>query len=153
MKQLLSCTCSARWYDLAPLLLRLGAGAIFTVHGYVKYQGGVEQLSGFLGSLGFPLPDLFAIILIAVELVGGIFLLVGLFTHWVAKLQVIVAFLALVLVHLNNGFGVANGGYEFVLLLLIVMIAIVILGPGKYSVDAHMLGKKGGSMPLSEHEK
>jgi len=102
---------------------------------------GVPGVSGFLSSLGFPVPDVFAVILIAVEFLGGSALIIGLFTHWAAKLTSIVALVALLLVHVNKGFLVQGGGYEFILLLLAATISIIITGPGKYSLD-HLLFNK-----------
>jgi len=44
-------------------------------------------------------------------------------------------------VHLKAGFSVSNGGYEYILLLGIVMFAIAIRGGGPYSVD-RLIGKE-----------
>jgi putative oxidoreductase len=135
MKKLLNCTCSKKLQDLAPLLLRVVVGAIFLVHGWQKYQGGLPGVEAFLGGLGFPAASLFAVILVAAEIVGGIMLILGAFTHWVAKILAFIALVALVLVHLPNGFTGA-GGYEFILLILVSCISLVITGPGKWSFDA-----------------
>ena len=121
--------------DLAPLLLRVVTGAIFLVHGWQKYQGGLPGVEMFLGELGFPAAAFFAFVLVAAEIGGGILLILGAFTHWVAKILAVVAAVALVLVHLPNGFTGA-GGYEFILLILVSCISLVITGPGKWSVDA-----------------
>jgi putative oxidoreductase len=49
--------------------------------------------------------------------------------------------IALLAVHLQNGFAVGKGGFEYVLLLGIVLFAIAIRGGGPYSVD-HTIGKE-----------
>ncbi|MBI4120850.1 MAG: DoxX family protein [Parcubacteria group bacterium] len=127
---------------MAPLVLRIATGLVFFTHGYMKLTTqGVPGVSGFLGSLGFPAPDAFAMILIAVELLGGAALIFGLFTHWAAKLTGIVALVALLVVHIDKGFFVQAGGYEFVLLLLAATISIMITGAGKYSLDYHLFKK------------
>ncbi|MBU0750310.1 DoxX family protein [Patescibacteria group bacterium] len=135
MKKLLNCSCSAKWGDAAPLVLRVVTGLIFTLHGWQKLQGGVEGVTGMLVQIGFPMATVFALILIAVELIGGIALILGAFTHWSAKLLVVVAFVALVTVHLQNGFFAQNGGYEYILLILAATISLAITGAGKWSVD------------------
>lgn len=130
--------CTEKWGAAAPLILRVVVGAIFAMHGWQKLQGGVAGVSGFLGSLGFPMADAFAVILIAAELIGGILLILGLFTHWTAKVLAVVAVVALVTVHLGKGFFVNEGGYEFILLILAATVSILITGAGKYSLDAKM---------------
>lgn len=135
------CACGAKWQDVAPLILRVVLGAIFLVHGYQKLQQGVPAVSGFVASIGFPFPGLFAVLLIAAEVLGGIFLILGVFTHWSAKILTFVAIVALVTVHLKNGF-TGPGGYEFILLILVATLSVMITGAGKYSLDAKMK-KKG----------
>lgn len=135
MKNLLLCDCSGKWGALAPFLLRVVTGAIFAVHGWMKFQGGIPGTAGFLSSLGFPAPEVFAVILIAAELGGGILLILGAFTHWVSKVLAFVALVALVTVHLKNGFLVGNGGYEFILLILVACVSLMITGAGAWSVD------------------
>ncbi|HYE23433.1 MAG TPA: DoxX family protein [Candidatus Paceibacterota bacterium] len=140
MKQILNCACSKKFADLAPLLLRVVVGAIFLVHGWEKFVGGVPGIEAFLAGMNFPVPGLLAVLLIAAEIGGGILLILGAFTHWVAKVLAFVALVALVAVHLPNGF-TGPGGYEFILLILVSCISIVITGPGKISVDARMKRK------------
>lgn len=135
MQNILTCSCSSKWGDAAPLLLRLATGLVFALHGWQKLEMGVPGVTGFLESLGFPIAGVFAVILIAVELLGGIALILGVFTHWAAKLTGIVALVALVTVHLPNGFFIANGGYEFILLLLAACISLMVTGPGRWSLD------------------
>lgn len=123
--------------DLAPFLLRVVVGIIFIMHGWQKFTGGVEGVTGFLGGLGFPMPGIFAVLLIAAELGGGILLVLGAFTHWTAKILAIVSLIALVTVHLQNGFFMPTG-YEFILLILVSCIAIMLTGPGRWALDKQL---------------
>lgn len=118
----------------APLILRVVTGLIFAMHGWQKLQGGVEATAGFLGTLGFPAASLFAVVLIAVELLGGIALVLGAYTHLAAKLTAIVAIVGLITVHLGKGFFVSQGGYEYILLLLAASLSLMITGPGKWAL-------------------
>lgn len=138
MRNILNCVCGDKWRDAAPLVLRVVTGAIFAVHGWDKLQSGVPAVAGFLGTLGFPAPELFAVLLIAAELGGGIMLILGLYTHWVAKILTVVAAIALVTVHLKNGFSLSAGGYEYILLILAASFSLMITGPGKWSLDKKM---------------
>lgn len=130
-----------KYKDYAPFVLRVVTGAVFAMHGYQKFTGGVDKTAGFLDSLGFPAATVFAVILIAAELLGGIALILGLFTRPVAKILAIVAVVALFTVHVSKGFFIAKGGYEFILLILAATVSILITGPGKFALD-NKLGKK-----------
>ena len=137
MKNLMNCVCAEKWGAFAPLVLRVVVGAIFAMHGYQKLtMMGVPGVSGFLTMLGFPMPDVFAVLLIAAELGGGILLILGLFTHWTAKVLAFVSIVALVTVHLSKGFFLP--GYEFILLILAASVSVMITGAGKYSLDHKM---------------
>ena len=139
MQNILKCTCGDKWIGVGPLLVRVTVGLIFAMHGWQKLEGGVPGVAGFLGSLGFPSPEVFAVVLIAVELIGGILLIAGAFTHWVAKILALVAVIALFTVHAGNGFFMATGGYEFILLILAATLSLVFTGPGKWAVDSKLL--------------
>ena len=71
-------------------------------------------------------------------MLGGIFLILGAYTHWTAKILAFVALVALVTVHLKNGF-MGPGGYEFILLILAASVSLMITGAGKYSLDRKVL--------------
>ncbi len=143
---MLNCNCGSGWSEYAHLFLRVVLGLVFFMHGWQKvFETGIPGVTGFLGSLGFPAPTLFAYILAYGELVFGAMMIIGLLTHWAAKYHIIVALVALLAVHAGNGFFVSTGGYEFILLILAVSIAIFAMGPGKYSVDAKW-GKGQGAM-------
>lgn len=135
MKNLLKCACGERMQDVAPFALRLVLGAIFIAHGYQKWVGGVDYTAGFLDSLGFPMPAVFAVLLIVAELGGGILLLFGAFTHWNAKILAFVSAVALLTVHAGKGFFVSQQGFEFILLILAGCISLMITGAGRWSVD------------------
>ncbi|MEK7511063.1 MAG: DoxX family protein [Patescibacteria group bacterium] len=138
MRNILQCNCGPKFAPVASLLLRVVVGVIFLVHGWQKLQGGIPGTAGFLGTLGFPAPEFFAVLLIAAEVIGGALLIIGLLTHWAAKILAIVSIVALVTVHLGKGFFVSGGGYEFILLLLVASLSVMAMGGGKWSVDAHL---------------
>jgi len=135
MKKLIYCKCSDKFRAYAPLILRLAVGAIFIVHGYQKLTG-LEGFTGFVASLGIPAAGLVAILVAILEFFGGIALVVGLLTHWVAKLLAIEMVFVIFLVHFKNGFLNSNMGYEFPLLLLAASLALMITGAGQWSLDA-----------------
>jgi len=130
-----------RYSEWAPTFLRLAIGIIFMAHGRMKLFGGLDRVENMLASMGFPLPGVFAIILAGTEFFGGIFLLLGLFTRYAAALIVIVMAVAILKVHLPHGL-TGQGGYEFPLSLLVGAMALMLLGPGKASVEKTLLKRE-----------
>jgi len=121
------------------LVLRVIVGLVFAVHGAQKLLlFGINGTAGFLGSLGIPLPEVAAIVVILVELVGGLALLIGLGTRYVAALLAVNMAVALLTVHLPNGFFVDGGGFEFVLVLLAATIFFALHGGGSLAVDRRL---------------
>jgi putative oxidoreductase len=139
MKHLISGNWAAKWEHQAIFVLRVSAGLIFLSHGWSKWQAGVDQTGGFLAALNFPAPELFAPLLIAIEVLGGIALIVGAYTRLAAKLTGIVALIAIFTVHLDKGFSSTAGGYEYVLLLAAACFMILVTGAGAWSVDKKFL--------------
>ena len=85
--------------------------------------------------------ELFAGAAIFLETVGALCIIVGLFTRFFAAALAIEMGIAFLAVHLSKGFAANQGGFEYVLLLGIVLLAIAIRGGGPYSLD-RMIGKE-----------
>src|SRR6267154_5908699 len=64
----------AAWYAI-PLRLIVGYG--FIEHGYAKLAHGPESFTNILHALGMPFPSFLAWATIAVELLGGLLILLG----------------------------------------------------------------------------
>lgn len=125
------------------LALRLAVGAVFAMHGWQKLTVmGVGGVAGFFGSLGIPFPEVAALVVTLVELVGGLALILGLGTRLAGALLAVDMLVALILVHLPNGFAVENGGYEFVLVLLAASLFFALSGPGRISLDARLFARR-----------
>ena len=74
----------------AALFMRLAVGGVFLKHGFDKFQRGVAGVAGFLHSLGLPLATILAVILIAIERVGAVCVLLGIFTRlWAMAMAVV----------------------------------------------------------------
>lgn len=123
-------------------ILRVVVGIVFIMHGIQKLGGGVAGTAGFLGSLGIPLPQVMAIVLIAVELLGGIALVLGLGTRYVSLLLAVTMLVAMVTVHLENGFYAQNGGVEFTLTLLAATVALALTGSGEAALDKVLVRRR-----------
>jgi putative oxidoreductase len=98
---------------------------------------GVHGVAGFLGMSGIPVPTISAAVLIAVELLGGIALILGIGTRWVAVLLAFDMVVAILAVHLKNGFFMPHG-YEYPLTLLAASISLALTGGGRASLDSSL---------------
>jgi len=139
----------SKYSDWSLVVLRIGVGGIFLIHGLGKllnigpYAVGIGGTAGFLGSLGFPAALFFAWVLTLVETLGGAFILAGFLTRYAAVGVGIDMIVAIILIHLPNGFAVTNGGYEFPLLLLLAAIALLLSGAGnKLSLEKKLFQKE-----------
>ena len=128
-----------------PTVLRILVGLIFLLHGLPKWQG-LDGFAGFLGSLGVPLTGLFAFLVALLETGGGLLLIIGLGTRWVAWLFVIEMIFTTLLVKVNIGFiapaDAPGVGAELDLLLLACAFALAVLGSGPLSVEQNLLRRE-----------
>jgi len=121
--------------DWGTFILRITIGIIFIMHGYQKFFvwgiGGVAQ--GF-GKMGLPFPEVNAYLAASAEFLGGILLLIGLFTRYAAipiAFTMVVAFLS---VHMKGGFFLPSG-FEYVFALFAASIALLFHGSGPLALD------------------
>ena len=108
--------CTRRVDFLAPLLLRLFLAPVMIAAGWQK-AGSFDSTVAWFGNddwgLGLPFPALLATLAIVTELVGGIFLLIGLATRYVAVPLMITMLVAVFSVHWPNGwFAVAPSNLD-----------------------------------------
>jgi putative oxidoreductase len=125
--------------DFGLLILRVCLGAMFALHGMQKLFGsfggpGISGFSKYLTSLGFAPATLWAYVAGCTELLGGLLLVLGLFTRGAAAWLCVFIIIAAVKVHLYNGFFLQNGGFEYPFIIASVCIALAIMGGGKYSL-------------------
>lgn len=115
----------------AALLLRLSLGIMFLAHVSIKvFVFTVPGFVGYFGSLG--LPAILAYGVIALELVGGIALILGIYASWVALPLALEMLGTIFLVHGANGWLFTNkgGGWEYPAFWVVGLIALYLLGDG-----------------------
>lgn len=123
------------------LILRLVAGLTLAAHGAQKLFGwfGGTGISGTLqmqGRLGLKPAPLWAGMVILGEFGGGLSVALGLLTPLGAAGMFAAMFMAIAKSHWKNGFWNGKRGIEFPLQLLVIGLAVGIIGPGSYSLDA-----------------
>jgi putative oxidoreductase len=136
--------------DVALLVLRGLAGFTMAWHGWQKIDGGIGGFKAFVQSLGLPFPGLLAPVVTALEFGGGLLLMVGLLTRlWGLLIGVEMMFTAFLVkaAKLDLGFiGSEGTGYELDLLILAACVTLILLGPGRFSLDAAV-----GVEPIERH--
>jgi putative oxidoreductase len=121
-------------YGLLPI--RIMAGIVFIAHGIPKFYD-IPGGYGFFQSINLP-PELFLPIAL-LEVIGGLAILFGILTRIASSLFIIEMIGAIVTAKLSRGF---IGGYEFELLLISICISLVIMGPGKISIENYILKRE-----------
>ncbi|GMT48623.1 MAG: oxidoreductase [bacterium] len=130
------------------LILRVALGVIFIVHGFPKLLGASDPLLiGYLTKVGIPGGDIAVRLAGGAEFLGGITLMIGFLARPTA---IVLAFTMAVAVfmHVELTGGISNAftlkafsSYSHGLEDGIVFIALIFMGPGKYSLDAKLFGK------------
>ena len=130
-----------------PAVLRLVVGAVFAAHGAQKLfglwgGGGVAGTAAFFAQLGLTPAYSLAVAVAIVEFGGGLLLVAGALTFFAALALALEMAVATWKVHLANGFfinwALAPGqghGYEFNLTLIGALMALMLTGPGAFSID------------------
>ena len=145
----------AQW---APIPLRLIVGYGFMEHGFAKAARGFDAFPAILQAMGLPAPHLLGWLTIAVEILGGLAVLLGALVPLASIPMAIVLLTAMFTVHLPYGFssiklqaitaaGAQFGppGYETDLLYLACLATLVLGGSGPLSIDRLLADRTGGA--------
>lgn len=127
-------TTPSRSVPYAALILRLILGVMFLAHGLTKLLVFTPAgTAGFFESIGFP--GFLAYPVIAFEVVGGLFLILGVFARWVAAIATVQLFVAAT-VHFGNGWSFTNpnGGWEYPVFLSLTALALALLDDGAFAL-------------------
>ncbi len=131
----------ASWRDIAFTAMRVIVGIILFMHGWAKLSAGAAGVAAFMAKSGLAPGLAFAYVAIFLETIGALCIIFGLFTRFFAAALAIQMLIGMFAVHWAHGFSAGKGGYEYILLIGIVMFAIAIRGGGPYSID-RMIGKE-----------
>ncbi|UOQ70709.1 DoxX family protein [Hymenobacter cellulosilyticus] len=125
-----------RTHDLGLLLLRIGIGVMFTIHGYPKLMGGPAmwtQVGGVMKMVGLDFaPAMWGLLAAVAEAVGGQLLALGLFFR-VACFLLLVTMIMATLMHVLSGDGFQ--AYSHALESAFLFLGLLFAGPGRFSLD------------------
>jgi putative oxidoreductase len=138
------------WRHFEPIayfIVRCATGAIFATHGAARFRiidiGGptIESTAKFNAAFGIEPSLLWSYYITSLELAGGILLILGLLTRPVAILLTGFLLVATIYVTPHFGFWARENGFEYSLVLLLLVIYILARGGGPLSLDRR-LGKE-----------
>jgi putative oxidoreductase len=119
----------------AALILRLSLGTMFLAHVGLKiFVFTIPGFVGFFASMG--LPAILAYGVIALELLGGVALILGIYASWVAVPLALEMLGTVILVHGANGWLFTNkgGGWEYPAFWAICLAVLYLLGDGALAI-------------------
>ncbi|MFQ5682732.1 MAG: DoxX family protein [Candidatus Binatia bacterium] len=121
------------------LLIRIGLGVVFLVHGYPKMtglwhdvKGSRQSLTKSIERLGLPFPFHLAILVGTIEFVGGGMLVLGLWARVAALGLVVIMLVATGRNFIQKGF---IGSADFPFSILTTLLGLIFLGSGSISLD------------------
>ncbi len=134
-------TGDGRYRDYGIALFRVVLGVVFFMHGHLKFFGmGVDGTTGFFTMLGVPLPALMAWVIPILEMLGGLALVLGIFTP--VGLALAADMTGAILFAKRGGGFFAPKGFELELTLLVGSLAVVLTGPGAFALGNLIGGKR-----------
>ncbi len=125
-----------KYRDIGLLILRVGIGIMFTIHGLPKLIAGPEtwtMLGGSMKSLGVGFaPMAWGFMAAFSEFAGGLLLALGFFTR-PACFFLLVTMIVATAMHISKGDPFV--AYSHAMEAGILFISLILIGPGKYSLD------------------
>ena len=129
--------------DIPLLLIRLVLAFGFWTPAIMKW-GNISGIAEWFGSLGIPFPTLNAYLAASTEMAGVVLLTLGLATRFISIPLIITMLVAIITVHMGNGFEAGNNGFEIPLYYILMLLVLMTNGAGKISLD-HLIAKRRSS--------
>lgn len=127
--------------SFALLLARLAVAYGFYEPAMQKW-GNIDNVAMWFGSMNIPFPLLNAYMAASTEALGVILLVLGLLTRLISIPLIVIMIVAIVTVHLGNGFSAGDNGFEIPLYYMIFLMIFLSHGAGKFSLDNLLFSKK-----------
>ncbi len=102
----------------------------------------INSVAQWFSSMGFPLPTFNAYLAASTETLGVTLLTLGLFTRVISIPLIIIMMVAIIIVHLPQGFNAVDNGFEIPLYYMLFLFIFLSHGAGKFSLDRIIFGNK-----------
>jgi putative oxidoreductase len=100
-----------------------------------------DTTTQWFDSIGIPFAPFMTLLTASIEIIGVLLLVLGLFTRFITVPLMIIMVIAVLSVHLSNGFSVANNGFEIPLYYFLFLSILASHGAGEFSLDTLIFGK------------
>ena len=125
--------------EFAKTILRVSTGGVFVYHGALKlfapFGGkGMAGFTGYIKSLGIPFPEISAYLAAGSEFFCGLALVIGLLARWATIPLIFTMGVAIAIVTGKNGFNIINKGFEYNMILIVILLSIFLAGSGKFAL-------------------
>ena len=127
--------------SLALLFARLAIAYGFYEPAMMKFKD-IGSVAEWFGSMGIPFPTLNAYMAASTEVLGVLLLTLGLLTRAISIPLIVIMIVAIVTVHLPNGFSAGNNGFEIPFYYMLFLLTFLSHGAGKFSLDRLIFGDK-----------
>lgn len=123
--------------DFSLLALRLVLAYGFYQPAMMKLKD-ISGITDWFESMGMPFPTINAYLATFTETLGVGLLTLGLFTRIISIPLIIIMIVAIITVHVGNGFAAGDNGFEIPLYYIIMLFTLTTFGSGKFSVDNYL---------------
>jgi putative oxidoreductase len=127
--------------SLSLLFARLLVAYGFYEPAMMKWKD-IHSVAEWFGSMGIPFPTLNAYMAASTEVAGVVLLTLGFLTRIISVPLIVIMIVAIVTVHIGNGFSAANNGFEIPLYYMSFLFIFFSHGAGKFSLDRFFFGEK-----------
>ena len=103
----------------------------------------IDSVAEWFASMGIPFATFNAYMAASTEIVGVVLLTLGFLTRLISIPLIIVMVVAIVTVHLPNGFEAGNNGFEIPLYYMLFLLIFIAHGAGQFSLDRVIFGERG----------
>lgn len=121
--------------DLPLLLIRFTLAYGFYNPAIMKWND-IDSVASWFASMNYPLPKLNAYMAAGTESLGVALLVFGFASRLISLPLIFIMLIAIFTVHMGNGWEAGNNGFEIPFYYMIMLIVILVYGPGKYSLDS-----------------
>ncbi len=102
----------------------------------------IDSVASWFGTLGIPFPTLNAYMAASTEMAGVVLLTLGFLIRLISIPLIVVMLVAIVTVHLHNGFSCGDNGFEIPVYYMLFLLIFITSGAGKFSLDRIVFGDK-----------